>query len=164
MPVVLRSRQALAAFNRNRMSGVLREAERLMEEATYELFTETVSQFSGAPGQPQGDSRKEWLRSERPFAKYWFDRPVSHFAGASPNPVGVLSGDLLNSLSYEFSSVGAIFRGASVSYGVDYLRYLLAPGGTETMVARMVSQHLAEWARIRMQRVSADMVIYMRSN
>jgi hypothetical protein len=156
MAIALKSRVALAAYNQNRANSVLKEAERQMNRAGYDLFVETVQQFSGPPGQPDGNSRLRWERKYRPFA--W-----GSLNAAQPNPVGVISGSLLNSLSFDVTSTGPIFRAASYSEGIDYVKYLLAPDGTQTMVARMVSQHMSEWARIRMSAIGADMVIFMRT-
>jgi hypothetical protein len=169
MAIALKSRVALAAYNQNRANSVLREAERQMNRAGYDLFVETVQQFSGPPGQPDGDSRRKWLEENRPFAKYerlysglgMGSRPLSLFA--QPNPVGVLSGDLLNSLSFDVTSTGPIFKASSYSEGVDYVKYLLEPEGTDLMVPRLVTQHMQEWARIRMSAIGADMVIFMRT-
>jgi hypothetical protein len=77
--------------------------------------------------------------------------------------VGVLSGELLNSLSFDVNSFGPYFRAASYSQGVDYVKYLLSPGGTSLMVPRLVRQHMDEWARIRMSAIGADMVVFMRT-
>jgi hypothetical protein len=156
MAIVLKSRAALAAFNRAHTNAVLQEAERQMNSAGYDLFVETVQQFSGPPGQPDGDARRKWERRDRPFA--W-----GSLNSAQANPVGVITGDLLNSLSFDVTSTGPVFKAASYSEGVDYVKYLLAEDGTQTMVARMVSQHMSEWARIRLSAIGADMVIFMRT-
>ncbi len=156
MPVVLTDRSQLLTRHQARFSAVLQKAESLMVEAAYEEFTEVVAQFSGASGQPQGDTRKVWLANERPFAR-------GGFHGASPNPVGVISGDLLNSLSYTFTSTGPVFATKSFSSGIDYVKYLLAPDGTINMVPRMVRQHMDQWATMRIRRVGHDVQVYMRS-
>ena len=161
MPVTLTDPSQLLLRHQLRFSAVLQEAQRLTADAAHDQFSEVVDQFSGPPSQPSGDSRREWERSERPFAKYFFDRP--NHSPANPNPVGVITGELLNSLSYNMDSVGAIFTAYSFSSGVDYVKFLLTVGGTEYMVDRGVTQHMAAWTIMRVQRLGADIMTYQRS-
>lgn len=151
----------LSAAHQARFDAVLAKAESLMTEAGHDLFAETVAQFSGSPGQPHGDSRRLWLKDVKPFARYTFDNPY-HYP-AAPNPVGVLSGDLLNSLSYETVTYGSVFISRSFSQGVDYAKYLLAPQGTEYMIPRLVTQHMLEWATLRMRNVIVQIQTCQRS-
>ena len=162
--VTLTDRSQLLARHQARFAAVLYYAKRAMEEAAYEQFVESVEQFSGATGQPQGESRYAWLEENRPFSR--FSPGVFRLSAewAAPNPVGILSGDLLNSISYDMvtSSLGT-FTAKTFTTGVDYTKYLLAPEGTKKMVPRLVYQHMQTWSSDRMQRLGVDIMTFQRS-
>ena len=150
----------LLARHQSRFRSVLGYAESQMVEAVHDMFAETVDQFSGPPSQPSGDSRRLWERDTRPFAKYFFDKP--NHVPADPNPVGVITGDLLYSLGNMMTSSGTVFTAYTYSTS-PYAVFLLAPQGTEYMVPRGVSQHMQEWSIMRMTAIGLDIMDYQRS-
>ncbi len=168
MPVTLTNPSQLLARHQERFAAVLAEAERLAVECAHAMLAEAAQQFSGADGQPQGDSRRAWLAENRPFAKYtalyaklgMSGRPAGLIA--NPNPVGILSGDLLLSLSYHVTSGGSVFTAEALS-SAPYAGYLLAWNGTEWMVPRLVSQHMQDWTIIRVHGLGANVMAYQRS-